>query len=261
MVVVADWLEGLTARQSGLPTSPSLTRALSPLWTKAARYVRATLKQCLCVSLPRTNSIPDHGSCHCGAVTLAVKVDKPLEDRDITVDEERIVECNCSICSRVRLAFTRSPVCVADTLHRVHTSGFIHLKRTWSSRAENTSPTARSTRTSSARPSASTVGRTSATSRIHLQVRSQNDRASLLSIANGVLDYPLKFPLCGFSLTQHRPLDAELEALDDATRAFRDRSKIMRPITLRVLDDFDFKTVKTNQLDGWNIVKPLYVNP
>lgn len=67
--------------------------------------------------------------------------------------------------------------------------------------------------------------------------------------------------MCGFSLTQHRPLDAELEALDDATRAFRDRSKIMRPITLRVLDDFDFKTVKTNQLDGWNIVKPLYVNP
>lgn len=34
-------------------------------------------------------------------MTLAVKVDKPLEDRDITVDEERIVECNCSICSRV----------------------------------------------------------------------------------------------------------------------------------------------------------------
>lgn len=44
---------------------------------------------------------PDHGSCHCGRVTLAVRVDKPLEQRDITVDEERICECNCSACSRV----------------------------------------------------------------------------------------------------------------------------------------------------------------
>lgn len=67
--------------------------------------MRATWDQCLCVLVPRTNSTLDHGSCHCGAVTLAVKVDKPLEDRDITVDEERIVECNCSICMRVSLPF------------------------------------------------------------------------------------------------------------------------------------------------------------
>lgn len=55
----------------------------------------------------RTNTEPDHGSCHCGAVTLAVKVDKPLEERDITVDEERICECNCSVCVRVRLSLTQ----------------------------------------------------------------------------------------------------------------------------------------------------------
>jgi hypothetical protein len=38
-----------------------------------------------------------HGSCHCGAVKMAVKT-KPL---DHTYDE-RIIEGDCSICSRVR---------------------------------------------------------------------------------------------------------------------------------------------------------------
>jgi hypothetical protein len=38
------------------------------------------------------------GSCHCGAITLALK-SKPI-DKTYT---ERILECNCSICERVRL--------------------------------------------------------------------------------------------------------------------------------------------------------------
>lgn len=40
-----------------------------------------------------------HGSCHCGAVTAAVKVKEPLEDGAY---KGPIVECNCSICRRVR---------------------------------------------------------------------------------------------------------------------------------------------------------------
>jgi hypothetical protein len=70
--------------------------------------VRAAVNECFCKSVPRTNTEPDHGSCHCGAVTLAVKVDKPLEQRDITVDAERIVECNCSVCTRVSLSLVES---------------------------------------------------------------------------------------------------------------------------------------------------------
>jgi hypothetical protein len=35
------------------------------------------------------------GSCHCGAVTYAVKT-KPL-------NETKVLSCNCSLCSRVRL--------------------------------------------------------------------------------------------------------------------------------------------------------------
>jgi len=40
-----------------------------------------------------------HGSCHCGAVTLAVKLKDPLEDG---VYKEEIMDCNCSFCRRVR---------------------------------------------------------------------------------------------------------------------------------------------------------------
>lgn len=121
VVIMADRFEGLTARHWALPTSPLRTKAQSQPRGKRARYVRAAKTQCLCklVVLP-TNTEPDHGSCHCGAVTLAVKVDKPLEERDITVDEERICECNCSVCIRVRLSLTepqtdRMLTCAADT--------------------------------------------------------------------------------------------------------------------------------------------------
>jgi len=39
------------------------------------------------------------GSCHCGAVTIALKTRGPLAD-----EEEVIGECDCSICARVRLS-------------------------------------------------------------------------------------------------------------------------------------------------------------
>lgn len=37
------------------------------------------------------------GSCHCGAVTLAVKV------KTLNKDYKPVTECNCSICGRVRI--------------------------------------------------------------------------------------------------------------------------------------------------------------
>lgn len=57
------------------------------------------------------------------------------------------------------------------------------------------------------------------------------------------------------------PPDAEIEALSDAAKGWRERAMNLRPITLRVLDDFDFKTIQTRRMDGWGIIKPLYVNP
>jgi hypothetical protein len=63
------------------------------------------------------------------------------------------------------------------------------------------------------------------------------------------------------SLTQEPPLDAEEAALEGRAKEWREGGKEMCPITLRILDDFDFKTVKTKKVDGWNAIKPLYVNP
>ena len=40
------------------------------------------------------------GSCHCGAVTACIKI-KPLD----STYPDRIAECNCSNCQRVRLPF------------------------------------------------------------------------------------------------------------------------------------------------------------
>ncbi|KAK4166062.1 hypothetical protein QBC43DRAFT_26100 [Cladorrhinum sp. PSN259] len=39
-----------------------------------------------------------HGSCHCGAVTAALKVPTSLEDKSY---KEPIMECNCSLCRRI----------------------------------------------------------------------------------------------------------------------------------------------------------------
>ncbi|KAK0742186.1 Mss4-like protein [Apiosordaria backusii] len=54
--------------------------------------------------LPTPSSIPDgqgklyHGSCHCGAVTAALKVDHPFDSEEY---KGPIIECNCSHCVRV----------------------------------------------------------------------------------------------------------------------------------------------------------------
>jgi hypothetical protein len=89
------------ASRAAVATNPPRTKVPSPLLEKLARYVRtrAAVEECLCLFVTRTNAEKtlDHGSCHCGKVTLAVKVDKPLD----TIDAEGIVECNCSICARV----------------------------------------------------------------------------------------------------------------------------------------------------------------
>ncbi|KAG8166502.1 hypothetical protein KVR01_002191 [Diaporthe batatas] len=147
-----------------------------------------------------------HGSCHCGRVTLAARVDKPLEQRDITVDEERICECNCSACSRGAYIwiYTRMEDTVIEGEENLDYLLF------------NTKLT-----------------------------RKGFCRHCGVHVCNAPI------PLT----------DAEEEALEGSARGWREKTKVLRPITLRVLDDFDFKTVETRKLDGWNFIKPLYVNP
>jgi hypothetical protein len=42
-----------------------------------------------------------HGSCHCGAVTTALRVKGSLEDGTYP---DRVIECNCSFCRQARRA-------------------------------------------------------------------------------------------------------------------------------------------------------------
>lgn len=147
-----------------------------------------------------------HGSCHCGRVTLAVRVDKPLEQRDVTVDEERICECNCSACARGAYIWIYPQK--EDTV-----------------------------------------------------IQGEENLEYL--IFNTKITRKAFCRHCGVHICNApSPLTAaEEEALEVPTRGWRERTKDLRPISLRVLDDFDFKTVETQKLDGWNFVKPLYVNP
>lgn len=147
-----------------------------------------------------------HGSCHCGAVTLAVKLKKPLEAYDISNDEERIVECNCSICARGGYVWVYPP-----------------------------------------REASVIEGRE------HLSYRVFN---------NNILRKPF-CKHCGVHVSNElNPLtDEEVEGLSDEAKAWRGRISSMRPINLRALNDFDCKVLKTRHVDGWNEIKPAYVNP
>lgn len=97
-----------TARRSPRHTSRQSMTARSQAWRlRTEKSVRPQTKAQPMI-LPHTHiecSVLDHGSCHCGAVRLAVKM-KPLETWDTLSDGEyRVVECNCSICVRVSAAW------------------------------------------------------------------------------------------------------------------------------------------------------------
>lgn len=63
------------------------------------------------------------------------------------------------------------------------------------------------------------------------------------------------------SLTLDQPIEQEVNDLSDDKKALYDRVVNMRAINLRILNDFDCKTLKTRHADGWNDFKPEYVNP
>ncbi len=68
---------------------------------------------------------------------------------------------------------------------------------------------------------------------------------------------------CGVQLMNEiNPLtDDEVAALPELARAYRKRMINCRPINLRILNDYDFSKLETLKYDGYNAVKPMYVNP
>jgi hypothetical protein len=55
--------------------------------------------------------------------------------------------------------------------------------------------------------------------------------------------------------------DAEVAALPESVRQFRDRQLNRRPIPVGVLDDVDVYKIKGRKGDGWNQLGPEYVWP
>jgi hypothetical protein len=68
---------------------------------------------------------------------------------------------------------------------------------------------------------------------------------------------------CGVPLT-NAALDLsedELAALSEGSRKWHARSRDYLPVNLRVLHDFNVRDVKTEKLNGFTHIEPLYVNP
>ena len=82
------------------------------------------------------------------------------------------------------------------------------------------------------------------------------------SMGSGVFVKPF-CKTCGVAIT-NLPADLtpeQLAAIPERKRFFWEHSKTIAPFNLRLLDDFDFKSLKTRNFDGYNIIPPKYVNP
>ncbi|KAF3767774.1 hypothetical protein M406DRAFT_345618 [Cryphonectria parasitica EP155] len=146
-----------------------------------------------------------HGSCHCGAVKVALKL-KPLETYDLSNDDEQIVDCNCSICTRGAYIWIYPHKDQSVVQGREHLSyrifGYGIERKAFCK---------------------------------HCGVHICNEPSELT--------------------------DEEYERLDDYGKEERSRVINNRNFTLRILDDFDCSTLKTQRLDGWNDMPGAYVNP
>ncbi|KAJ4389827.1 hypothetical protein N0V93_007299 [Gnomoniopsis smithogilvyi] len=144
-----------------------------------------------------------YGSCHCGAVRLALKV-KPFETWDTLSDEESVVECNCSSCVRG-----------AQVWCYPHKDQSVILGR------ENISYHIFNTKT----------GR------------------------KGFCKH------CGVPLFNEENPPKEFAALSDDAKKSRESVGNQCNINLRILQDFDYKTLKTLRLDGAGDIPGGYVDP
>jgi len=88
------------------------------------------------------------------------------------------------------------------------------------------------------------------------------EHLTLYSMGSGAWHKPF-CRTCGMAFTNETAdLTAEqIAALPERKRRWWESSRTGQPINLRLLDDFDFKTLPTRKLDGYNIIPPQYVNP
>ncbi|KAK8090807.1 glutathione-dependent formaldehyde-activating enzyme [Apiospora phragmitis] len=142
-----------------------------------------------------------HGSCHCGAVTLALR-SKPL-DRSYS---SGMAECNCSICSRLGVAW------LYPKANQIVMNGQEHL--------------------------------------------------TYYIMGNGMLAKGF-CEICGVPIdNKFQELNgSETSRLSYKNQIFYAISKDGWFLNAKIMNDVDFSQMRVRYLNGWNNLKPAYVNP
>ncbi|KAI0870963.1 glutathione-dependent formaldehyde-activating enzyme [Hypoxylon argillaceum] len=140
------------------------------------------------------------GSCHCGAVTVALK-SKPI-DKEL----QGLVECNCSICSRYG----------ATWIYPIHA---------------------------------------------HVTIEGTENLATYYL---GKKFAGKKFcKICGIPISSEAVLatDERVAQMDPDTRKWYEGAILIKALNLRVIDGLDVNDLTPARLDGYNLIKPGYVEP
>lgn len=180
------------------------------------------------------------------------------------VDKERIAECNCSVCMRVGLpcGVPNKPACQCAWLTLIQGAYvwiYPPIEDTAIEGREHLAYNVFNT-TVSRKAFCRHCGTHICNEPNPLTGKQTFFPTTVVPSSSSANLAPQVFPVRFFVDPKTSP-DAEIEELSDQAKAWRERAIGLRPITLRVLDDFDFKTVETRRMDGWGLIKPLYVNP
>jgi len=192
------------------------------------------------------------GSCHCGAVKVALK-STPLDE----TYTDRVLDCNCSVCNRV--SSSHNPLFFFSPFFFFR--GVCVYERERERERERKREREREREKKGGGEHSGLI--------LWLQggyvwVYPKKSQSSIEGAENLTGVWGKAFcKTCGVHFMNERmPLtDAEFAALPEKTRVWIERVKDVRPLTLRMLDDFDLASVKATQADGWNDVGPKYVNP
>lgn len=170
-----------------------------------------------------------HGSCRCGAVQAAVKL-KCLLDETYT---DPILECNCSICQRVRpsplipLLNLPSPPQPRFSNTMINQGGYIWIY-----------------------PRKEQIALEGA------------DNLAGYAFGNKVWK-KMFCKTCGVHVMTDLNVqtDKEFAALPEDVRKSTKEKLPFRPVNVRIFNGFDALSLKTTKADGWDGLSPQYVNP
>lgn len=178
---------------------------------------------------------------------MAVKVNKPLENWDITIEQEKIVECNCSICMRGAYVWIYLPKGQSTVEGSENLSYYVFnnaiLRKAFCKRCGVHLFNERN-------PLSGMLARDT-----HTQKKKKEQQALRSS-----LNWDIVVLLADLICNALR-IDEKVDALSDYHKAWWNRVQHRRNINIRCLNDFDCSKVETRKLNGYDLIQPPYQNP